>query len=381
VKSVEELLAAPTEDALKERLRGLLQEGNFPVTDWLSGSAGRSVYEMDVKSLLEFVTYFIPVLTKAGFSELAEGDWLTLLSYYVYQNTRLAATFTTQACVLTASASSPSYTINPGELVAKSLAGLEYVAITGGSIAANGTLAITVQSRFVNDSTIGLDYADGPGTLTQLVTALPGLTINNPAPEFDDVTLVGVGNGVVATSRTNPVIAPSTCTVRVRIDSNGDIGTATVSYSISGGAWVFAGAVPSTLDIPATGIRLTFTNGGATPSFVLDDVYYGGSPGTPIIQRGADQESDAQLRLRNQQRWSSLSDVPTDDLYALWAKKIAPVVRLVKVEVDTVQPGKVNVTIAGRGYALPAGVVSAVQTFVNSKKPITDRPVVVSAVE
>ena len=377
--SLETLLATPTEQALKERLRGLLQEGNFPVTDWLSGAVGRSIWEMETAALLELVANMIPVLARAGFSELASGDWLTLLSYYLYDNARVAASFTLQSCVLTCAAGAGPYTLQPGDVVAKSTAGLEYLSVTGGTLNTSSTLAVTMQSRFVNDSANGLDYADGAGTLTQLVTALPGVTISNPAPEFDTVTLVGVGNGIVATSRTNPVVAPSACTLRIRIDSNGDIGSATFSYSISGGAWVFAGAMPATFDVPATGIRLTFTNGAATPSFVLDDIYYGGSPGTPIVQRGADEESDAELQLRNREKWASLAEVPTDDLYALWAKRVAPVVRLVKVEVDGVQPGKVNLTIAGRGYALPAGVVATVQADANARKPVTDRPVVASA--
>lgn len=374
------LLNAPTQQALKERLRGLLSDNNFPVTDWLSGAAGRSVFEMDTAALYEFVSQLIPILARAGYSELASGDWLTLLSYYLYQNTRVPASFTIQSCVLTCAPTAGPYTINAGDLVGKAASGLEYLNTSGGPLASGGTLTVTFQSRFVNDSQNGFDYADAAGTLNQLVTSLPGVTLNNPAPEFDTVTLVGVGNGTVATSRTNPLVAPSVCTLRVRIDSNGDIGTATFSYSISGGAWVFGGAVPATFDVPTTGIRLTFTNGAATPSFVLDDVYYGGSPGTPIVQRGADQESDDSLRTRNRQRWASLSDVPTDDLYALWCKEAAPQIRVVKVDVDLIQPGKVNLTIAGLGYALPAPIVAAAQAFVNDRKPITDRPVVFSAV-
>lgn len=373
------LLNAPTSDELKERLRGLLQLNGFPVTDWLSGAAGRSVYEMEGEALYEFVSTLIPIIAKAGYSELATGDWLTLLSYYVYQNTRTPASFTIQQCVLTSSVGAPAYTIAAGDIRAKSAAGLEYVNTTGGLLTSGGTLTVTMQSLTVNDSANGFDYADGAGTLNQLVTALPGVTINNPAPEFDTVTLVGVGNGTVTTSRANPLVAPSTCTLKVRIDSNGDVNSATFSYSLNGGAYVFVGAVPATFDVPTTGIQLGFANGAASPSFVLDDVYYAGSPGSPITQRGADQESDDQLRQRNRERWASLADVPTDDLYAIWAKTIAPQVRLVKVAVDAVQPGKVNITIAGLGYALPAAIVALVQAFLLSKKPITDRPVTASA--
>jgi len=88
---------------------------------------------------------------------------------------------------------------------------------------------------------------------------------------------------------------------------------------------------------------------------------------------------DDSLRQRCQARWPELSTTPTDDVYTSMCKRADSSVRKVRVAVDSVVPAKVNITIASASGTVGSPVVTAVQAYVDARRPLTDVPAVAAA--
>lgn len=390
--TLQQLLAAPSSDTIKAQLLATLQAPStgtpFPVTDWYVGGIARTLVEMETVALLDFVANLVPVIAGAGFLDYATGtavgspaDWLSLLALEEFGLVRNPAAYQIGNVTLTCAATAGPYNIAANQLWFLSNAGLKYNNLTGGSLTPGGSLTVSVQSEFLNSLPTGYNYAaDQANSITQLITGLAGVTVANPSPDFAAITHVGSGTGTLALTRTVGGTPPTNGNVSVLITASGQVGAATFSYSLNSGTYTGAGTVGSTFAVPGTGTTITFTNGGVNPSFVIGDTYNWGAPGSWITQQGTDAESDANLVIRCKARWSSLSAVPTFDCYSLWARTASPQVTRTVVTPDLTVGGQVDLTIAGQAGALPAAVISAVQTYINYRVPITASCVVSSAV-
>lgn len=373
--TISELIVPVTSAEELTRLLALLAAAGFPVTDWQDGGVERTLVEVEAAELAD-LGLAVANIAKGGILSEATGDWLTLRALNVYALTRYLATKTTGSIVLTCAATAGPYTIAAGDLWFEGAGGNRYKNTSGGVLAAGGTLTVTVESEYANDSLADppLSYTDASGTITKMTTPLPGVTCSNTAATFATVTLIGTGTGTIAPSG-SPTSAHY---VEFEIMASGQVGAGTWRYRIDGGSWSSSATINTIVNIGATGITITPSNGGTTPSFLVGDRYFVAAPGTWITTQGTDEESDAALRLRCQQRWSSLSIAPTDDCYSFWAKAASSQVTRTKVLLDTAIPGKVLIYIAGQGGALPAGVIATVQAYIDARAPITDLPYVAS---
>jgi uncharacterized phage protein gp47/JayE len=173
-----ELTTASTYDEKLAELLAALAARGFPVTSWQEGDVARTLVAIDSQSLSNLET-LVANIAAGGLLDTAAGAWLTLLAANVYDVDRNSAVATRGLVRLTASAEAGPYTIAPGQLRFASTSGLRYqIANTDNiTIAKGGTLDVTVQAE-----SPGAAYNGGNGTITTLLTPLPGVTCANPDP-------------------------------------------------------------------------------------------------------------------------------------------------------------------------------------------------------
>ncbi len=366
------LLATPSPSAIKDKLLAGLNVDGFPITDFESGGAFRTLVEATGQAINDYSAQLVPEIAAGGFLDEAEGDWLTLLAAQLFQLERVLATYTVQLLKLTAAPGSGPYTVNPGDLVAQADSGNRYTLAAAGTIPLSGTVTLAFKAE-----SPGAAYNDPAGQISRLLTALPGVSVLNEAPTFSDVALAGTGTGTVTPSA--PGGPPTQRTVSIAITLTGQAGAAEWSYSLDGGVYVAAGTVPAGFFDIAGGIRVTFANGAANPSFIAGDRYTFTTPGSPIDEQGRDDETDEALRARCRSRWSALSAVPSEEKYELWAGLASSQVTKVIAQPSETVPGQIDVVIAGAVNPLGGGVVTAVQDYIDLRAGNVEDPVVVAA--
>lgn len=369
------LLAPQTANQIFQILLGVYQANGFPTQSWQPGGVERTRLMAISTAIAAVSGTYIPNIAAGGFLDYAPGTgWMPLLAQELYNLLQNAASFTQGTITLTSAAGVGSQTYQPGQLIAVFAAsGNRYLNANAITVAAGpGTVSGTFQAEFA-----GASYNDpsSSGALT-LATTIPGVTLTNPASTYSTVAQVGAGTGTLTLggSPASPHL------VVVRIDSTGASGAASWSYSIDGGAYVSAGAVASASNIGGTGINVTLV-GALGTSFILNDTYTFNTPGSWITTQGANVETDTALAARCRARWASLSNVAVSNLYYLLATSTPAVGSQVTqciVVPDANINQKVNIVVAGPAGPLPAGTVSAIQTYINPRAPQGDFPTVVS---
>lgn len=374
-KTLEQLLAAESQDQIKARLLAALNKVGFPYTDWSSGAGERTTVESFALAYRDLVGNLIPQIAGGGFLDEAEGDWLTLHAKQRYDLDRTAATYTTQRITLACGSGNGPYTIAAGQLVFQSTAGRRYRNTTGGTLNTSDTLEVEADSESPNDSSNPLtNYVDSAETILTMVTPLPGVTCSNPKPSFTPVTHAGNGTGTMTPSLTTVGVEPSSHTFKIRITKSGQVGAGLVTYEMDfdGVEVSLGGTIPASFDLPG-GTTIAFANGAVNPSFFNGDIYEFSTPGSPIITQGRDEESDEALRIRCRARWPSLADIPTNDKFELWAKLADQQVTKVKVRASETVAGLAGLTIAGQVNPLGGAVVTAVQEYIDERTGVLDR--------
>jgi hypothetical protein len=367
--ALSDLLSPQSPEQVFQLLLSVYQANGFPVESWQPFGTERTRLMAIATAVSDLSANYIPALAAGGFLDYAKGDWLRLLSQQQYAILYNPATFTKGDILLT-NASAQPYTIAAGELIAVfGASGRRYINNEGGTLAGNDTLELSFTAEFA-----GQAYSDpsSSGTLT-LVTPLPGVTLTNPAGDYTDVAHIGAGTGSVTPS--GSPVGPHR--VIIRIDTSGQLGSAAWSYSTDGAPFLPAGTVTS-LNI-GNGIVVTLSDGVSGVSFVAEDTYLFATPGTWITQQGANIESDESLAQRDRNRWSTLSQIPTNGFYELLAISVPDVgsqVTQVIVLPDDVVNNKVNIVVAGPLGALPLGTVATIQEYITPRSIGTDWPVV-----
>ncbi len=382
-----DLLTQRTETQLEQQLLLSLQGAGFPITDWESGGVERTLVEMETDALYDLVASGIPTMVGGGFVGYATGDWLTFLAAQLYDLERSPATFTQQIETLYSEAGTGVVTLSAGELSFQAASGLVYYGPTATAddpgptwvIPDGGELTITIQSQHPNDSAAGLNYIDPPGTITTMQTQIAGISCDNVAPDFSPVGQTGTGTGSVTPSRTTIGITPTPHAFDVVIVASGDLGVATFKYRYDGGAFSAELTTAATYDLPGL-TTITFADGAGSPSFFEGDVYNFATPGSPTTFQGTDEEDDGSLRGRCRARWPSLSEIPTEDKYATWAKRASSEVVRARVTQDPTVPGQVNLVLAGQAGPVSPAVVNTVAAYIIAREGIGDLSTVASAV-
>lgn len=370
------LLPSQTVQQLYTSLLGYYTAAGFPVTSWQVGGVERTRLFAFATVLQNTIASYIPGITAGGFVDYAPGTgWMALLAAQMYNLTQNAATYTVGTITLTAAAGVATQTYTAGQLK------ITFPA-SGRSYLNQGTIVIPVGPGSVSGSFVaenpGSAYND-PSNVTGilLTTTIPGVTITNVAFAYSTVVQTGSGTGTIGIGG-SPIGAHQ---IIVRIDSSGQSGVATWSYSLDGAAYISAGNAASLTNIASLGINVTLVNGAGSPSFILGDTLTASSPGSWITSQGSDLEADTALATRCKARWATLANVGVSQLYQLLATSTPTVgsqVTQVIVQPDANINNKLLIVVAGAAGVLPAGTITTIQSYVSSRTPITVSPVVMS---
>lgn len=145
-------------------------------TAWQTGSVPLTLVENDA-AVLEDVYALIATIAAGGLLSTSSGAWLDLLASEVYQLTRTAAVATVGVVTLSDPTSAGPFPISEGQLWFASSSGLRFNSVGTYTLTKGGTLQVVVKAE-----SPGASYNVGNGTITTLVTALAGVTVNNPDP-------------------------------------------------------------------------------------------------------------------------------------------------------------------------------------------------------
>jgi uncharacterized phage protein gp47/JayE len=121
---------------------------------------------------------------------------------------------------------------------------------------------------------------------------------------------------------------------------------------------------------------ITSIVGGTLPGVTVSNP---GTAGVWITVSGVDQETSQSYAIRCQNRWPSLGIGATPATYDYWARTASPNVTRTRVFADAVTPGQVDVYLAGAAAPVAAGDVTAVQSYVDQRTPLTAIAVVSNA--
>lgn len=171
--SVEQLTTPVTEaEALEQHLDILVSLG-FPARSWQSGSVPRTLVQLTAR-LRANASTTVTGIAKGGFSALAEGGWLTLLSASHYENDRQGAVRTKGDVRLVCASGSGPYTKAAGTVVVKdSVTGQQYRNVGGFTLSSAASVDVLFEADVAG--TAG-NVADG--AINTLVTSMAGVTVN-----------------------------------------------------------------------------------------------------------------------------------------------------------------------------------------------------------
>lgn len=148
----------------------------FPATSWQPFSVPLSLVENDA-AVSQDVYRLVSLIVAGGFTSTAAGPWLDLVAEQFFDLTRNPAVATQGYAVLTDAGGAGPFTISNNEIWALSASGLRFNSVGAYTLPASGTVTILLKAE-----SPGASYNVGNNTIQKLVTALPGVTINNPDP-------------------------------------------------------------------------------------------------------------------------------------------------------------------------------------------------------
>lgn len=353
----------------------------FPVSDWESGSGGRTLVQADASAIADLSGTAIPNIAAGGLNQYAKGNWLTLLAAQVYENERFDPGATVVQVVLTLAATAPALTINAGDIIVSDSPGSnghQFSNLSGTTISPGTSVALSFVA-----AQPGSAFNVQNGTLNVLVTPKPGLTANNPAPGTSAVSHAGSGGGTVT-----PSGSPNgNYSVEVLVTTSGALGAAVVQISIDGGnnfASPLTVPASGTYQIPLlnglqqTGVTVTFAG-----SFVSGDTYSFTSYDSAVLVPGVDEESDPALQARDSGKWSGLGlgggTNATFDYLCRSTPSGGSEVTRTSEQPDTVTAGQVDVVVAGYNGPVSSGALSNITANVAKFTGLTAKAVVSNA--
>lgn len=169
-----DLLTPRNAEEVKSSLIDVLREQGFPTTSWAEDSVPRGMLEADATAYADG-EQLVARIAEGGLGARATGSWLTIRARNFYAIDREPALVARGKCVLTATAEAGPYSILPGQLWARSSSGRRYTNTEGGELAQGSTLTLEFRAE-----SPGSEHNTGVGSITTLVTPLPGVSISNP---------------------------------------------------------------------------------------------------------------------------------------------------------------------------------------------------------
>jgi hypothetical protein len=172
---IDQLIRPLSRDEVKASIYQILKALGLPVTAWQEGSVARTIIAI-IAAIFAGYTEVMVLAIRAGFLDLAEGIWLTLLAKHVYNVERLEATFATGTAIID-NAGGGSYSFDPEEVIfintvsKKTYTNVE--AFTVGPLEAGKTIAIRAVEA-------GSPSTAAAGQVNAFETKYLGLSCSNP---------------------------------------------------------------------------------------------------------------------------------------------------------------------------------------------------------
>lgn len=386
----DELLEVRTRDEEVQSLLSVLQAEEFPVTDYHAGGGALTLIQAIGSSLAD-KSKLVNLVTRGGLvalaAELEDPAWLTLLALYFYDLERSPATFSKQLCRIACQAGLGPVDLNPG-FVARATSGRRYIYQGTKVQVPDGGVGIDVELHAESPGSL---YSDPAGTITEIVTSLPGLSIDNPNPKFGG--LVGTvasknpasqGSGTVTPSAAGTPSLERFYTIRV-LTSGAAGSTGSVLIEWEEGAVRTSNTItpiPASYVGAGDGVTMTFAD-GVGAGFIVGDIHTFQTPGSPILAHGLDEESNASLARRCIGRWPSLGENIVTDKYRAWieqaSKDAAYGIEKVTISPSLTVAGQTNIIVATAAGAPAGSVITALQDYVTARDGVTDSASVLAA--
>jgi phage-related baseplate assembly protein len=169
-----ELTTPLTPAQVQESIYGVLAALGVNTAGWKPGAVVRALIT-GVSTVLAAFTELTAAVARSGFLEYSSDAWLTLVARHTYGVERIPATFAAGNITLSNSGGGV-YAFDPGDLiVVNPTTGKGYRNTASASLGAlQSGLVVAVQAIEA-----GSGSTSAPGTITQLETTLPGVTVTN----------------------------------------------------------------------------------------------------------------------------------------------------------------------------------------------------------
>lgn len=385
-----DLLRPHTAQDEEASLLSVLKSVGFPTADWATDPQNAGVLlSRAIAASLAAASANIPAVAAGGHAflaaELSDPAWLDLHGEGLYNLRRARATYTKQLCAIHVDEGFGPVTINPG-FTARAQGTKNVYSYQGAPVTIEDNS--TADLEFTAGST-GSMFADPVNTLTEVVTSLPGVSINNPARPFG--RLSGPGASSNAANRGSGSVVPSGTPTLARIFSI--IVTGTGSVGISGSVrieWqqddtissVTLSPIPSSY-LVGDGVTLTFAD-GVGAGFLREDRHAFETLASAITANGVDDESNKSYVARISGRWPSMGRNIVASKYETWVRECsienALGIEKVTVSASVTVAGQTDITIA-TATGSPAGpMLRTVQEFLNARTGHADTASVAGAV-
>jgi hypothetical protein len=172
----DQLISEMTVKEAREKIYTIAAKLGLAVTSWKAGAWFRTVFS--AQAIIEAAnSRYVSLIAKSGFWQLSEGPWLTLCAKYLTGVLRREPSFASGYVVLTNSGAN-DYTDTAAEdvTVANRLTGKTFKNSEVFTLAPYGTATVLFTAE-----QSGSGSSSAPGTITTLVTSMPGVTCTNPA--------------------------------------------------------------------------------------------------------------------------------------------------------------------------------------------------------
>lgn len=175
--ALSELFDSETREEVLSTVLTIAADVGLRVTAWQPGQPIRTLLTIASQKISD-ATLVTKEAIKGGFLDEAEAGWLTLLARAVYRVDRKLAEFAEGDSLELTNTEATTHTLQPGELiVAHAVTGKTYRNTAVVVIPASGT----VSDVAILADEAGTDSDAAPGTITELVSSLVGVTCTNVA--------------------------------------------------------------------------------------------------------------------------------------------------------------------------------------------------------
>jgi hypothetical protein len=176
-----DLIEPATAEEVQAKYFDILGAVGVTTTQWSPGSVLRT-YISGTSILIASLSEVMALMTRSGYLEFSEGDWLTTVAHYVYGVDRNLATSATGKLTLVNSGGA-LYSLGPGDLIVRCPANNKTyrneAAFTLNPLTTLSDVAIIAIEA-------GADSTAETGEINELVTTLLNVSVSNPNPVVGD---------------------------------------------------------------------------------------------------------------------------------------------------------------------------------------------------